>query len=136
MSTTTDYLVQAEFSLAAYSQLYGGISTNDYINALIDQGRGMSADQADHFASTYSVAAQYNDPNGLSATVFADATGSKGSGSDYFLCWLLMSRYPASMLMVSPPPCPVGQVTTCGKQFWEPFRFCRCNNIGLLSYIF
>lgn len=77
MSTTTDYFVQAELSLAAYSQLYRGISTNDYINALIDQGRGMSTDQAARFAQTYSVAAQYSDGTGLSATVFVNnATGS------------------------------------------------------------
>ena len=75
MTTTHDYLVQAEISLAAYSPLYRAISTNNFVTALIDQGRGLSIDQSTRFAATYSVAAQYNDPNGLSATVFADASG-------------------------------------------------------------
>lgn len=36
----------------------------------------MSLRQAQNFAATYVVAAQYNDADGLSATVFADAGGN------------------------------------------------------------
>lgn len=62
MTTIVDYYAQAEFSLAAYSQLYKGISTDDYVIALIDQGRGMAKDQATRFAATYSVVDQYDGP--------------------------------------------------------------------------
>lgn len=109
----------------------GGISTNPDKQASIVLALGTGSAQLVQAAEYYLKVKAANTVNGVAPNI-----GSKGSGSDYFLCWLLMSRYPASMLMVSPPPCPVGQVTTCGKQFWAPFRFCRCNNIGLLSYIF
>lgn len=65
MNTIKDYLQQAELALAAYSTLTVGTPRTD---ALIDQGRGMSATQAVAFASTYTVVAQYTDATGLSAT--------------------------------------------------------------------
>jgi len=78
MSTLNDYFQQAEFALAAYSNLYSGITGNAYTDALQDQGNGMSAAQAVEFAKKYSVVDQWNNNSiGLSATVFADASGNK-----------------------------------------------------------
>lgn len=71
MSQITEYFQQSELALAAYANLITGVPDKA---ALIDAG--MSDTQAASFTATYSVAAQYNDPNGLSATVFADATGN------------------------------------------------------------
>ena len=74
MTTTNNYLNQAELALASYSTLTPGIPR---VDALIDQGRGMSTTQAQKFADSvtgYTVVTQYNDAsNGLSATIFADA---------------------------------------------------------------
>jgi len=77
MSNATDYAKQAELALASYSQLAANISETQYLSALRDSGRGMSAKQAEAFSSTYTVLTQYNTSNGLSATVFADAVGNK-----------------------------------------------------------
>src|SRR3989338_8814054 len=76
MNTTTDYFNQAELSLAAYSNLTPGMTTAAYEAALKADGNGLSALQDAHFAQTYSVAAQYSDGTGMSATVFADAAGN------------------------------------------------------------
>jgi hypothetical protein len=74
MNTLSDYLQQAELALAAYSTFTPGLPPA--VSALQDSGRGMALRQAQNFASTYVVAAQYTDANGLSATVFADAAGN------------------------------------------------------------
>jgi len=70
MSIITEYYMQAEFALAAYSNLTKGISGKDYTDALQDGGNGMSAVQAADFASKWLVVDQYNDATGVSATVF------------------------------------------------------------------
>jgi hypothetical protein len=49
---------QAEFSFAAYSQLFKGISGTQYLSALQDGGNGMSAVQAGDFASKWHVVDQ------------------------------------------------------------------------------
>lgn len=101
MSTIFDYLVQAEFSLAAYANLSTGVPKQDELIKA-----GMSADQAAQFAATYSVVAQYSDSaTGLSATVFADAAGNRylairgtqPSLSDLTADYLLASGIPASL---------------------------------------
>lgn len=71
MSTLNDYFQQAELALAAYAiNLTAGVPRK---GALTDAG--MSDAQATQFAATYTVVAQYSDATGVSATVFADATG-------------------------------------------------------------
>jgi len=65
MSITSDYLKQAEFSLAAYAQFF---SADPVVRAL--EKAGFSTPQAEYFASTYTVVDQYSDFSGLSATVF------------------------------------------------------------------
>lgn len=68
----SDFVTQAELALAAYASLNIGAP-----NTTLLEEAGMAVDQAALFAATYSVAAQYTDPaTGLSATVFADATGN------------------------------------------------------------
>jgi len=75
MSIITEYYMQAEFALAAYSNLTKGISGKDYTDALQDGGNGMSAVQAADFASKWLVVDQYNDATGVSATVFQAVSG-------------------------------------------------------------
>ena len=71
---TGDYFKQAEFALAAYGTLTVG--TPD-IQVLKSKDVGMATKQAEQFAETYAVAAQYNDDsNGLSVTVFTDTSGN------------------------------------------------------------
>jgi hypothetical protein len=75
MSSIQDYFTQAQFSLAAYANLSIGeiVGTN---NAALQQA-GFSQAQADEFAKHYTVVDQYSDATGVSATVFADASGNK-----------------------------------------------------------
>lgn len=72
MNTITEYFKQSELALASYANLAIGVPGKV---ELID--KGMSDAQATLFAATYSVAAQYIDATGLSATVFADAAGNR-----------------------------------------------------------
>ncbi len=73
MNTIQDYFNQSQLSLAAYGNFQlGTIYPADLVNPSV----GMTALQAAHFAQTYSVAAQYSDGTGLSATVFADTAGN------------------------------------------------------------
>ena len=58
MSAISEYYLQAELSLAAYSNLFTGITGQQYENALKDGGNGMSAAQAADFASKYTVIQQ------------------------------------------------------------------------------
>lgn len=60
MSTTTEYFRQAELALASYATLYPGISDEIYINALIDDGDGMTPTQAAAFATNWRVIDQYD----------------------------------------------------------------------------
>ena len=46
MSLITDSYKQAELALAAYSTLSFGMTNNDFIKALTDEGNGMSLAQA------------------------------------------------------------------------------------------
>ncbi|MEO1766809.1 hypothetical protein [Thiobacter aerophilum] len=71
---------QAEFALAAYANLQPGVPNQ---TALQDQGKGMSARQAEEFAAHYTVVTQFTDTvaegglgTSFSATVFADAYGN------------------------------------------------------------
>ncbi len=70
------YFKQAEFALAAYSNLSPGMAFDNYVEALRDTGKGMSFSQATVFANTYRVVTQHTDATGLSATVFADANNN------------------------------------------------------------
>jgi hypothetical protein len=72
MSQVTEYFRQAELSLAAYAVLSNGVPNENNLKLA-----GMSAGQAGQFAKTYTVAAQYNDDYGLSATVFLEADGNR-----------------------------------------------------------
>lgn len=83
MNSVMNYFSQGELALAAYANLQVGIP--DPLK-LQDDGRGFSAKQAEIFAQTYNVIAQYNDTtaeggsnSGLSVTVFED----KLSGEKY-----------------------------------------------------
>ncbi len=67
-----NYFKQAELALAAYSNLNPGMSLNDYLIALGNNGEGLSSSQADTFATNYSVKAEHSDATGVSATVFFD----------------------------------------------------------------
>lgn len=79
MSAVSEYYLQAELSLAAYSNLFNGITGQQYENALKDAGKGMSAAQATDFATKYTVVQQFTDPiTGVSATVFQEiSTGNR-----------------------------------------------------------
>ncbi|MHB1619265.1 MAG: hypothetical protein ACYCTY_04670 [Sulfuricella sp.] len=75
MNSIVEYFKQSELALAAYANLIPGV---DPIPALQDSSVGMTPDQATRFAATWSVAAQYSDVTGVSATVFQEiATGQK-----------------------------------------------------------
>ena len=98
MTTTIDYLKNAELALAAYATLTPGVPS---VDSLVDQGRGMSPAQASAFASKWNVIDQYThthsevlptyddggnltgyttltSSNGLSVTVFEEvATGKR-----------------------------------------------------------
>lgn len=75
-TSALDIEKESELALAAYADLYFQIPSDTYINRL--EAAGFANDQATNFASIYTVVTQYNDPsNGLSATVFADASGNK-----------------------------------------------------------
>ena len=73
MTISSDYLSQAELAFAAYADLTGPVSGHKV--AL--EAAGMTSSQANLFLSTYTALSQYNASNGLSATVFADASGNK-----------------------------------------------------------
>jgi hypothetical protein len=66
------YFNQAELALAAYSTLSSDMLIDEYREALVDGGKGLSFSQAEFFADTYRVVDQHTDATGLSATVFAD----------------------------------------------------------------
>ena len=102
MSTISDYYKEAELALAAYANLFPGMSAKDYTDALIDDGKGMSAAQAERFASTYTVVDQFTDPlSGLSATVFQQGAtkylairGSEGI-TDYIADYVILNGTPS-----------------------------------------
>lgn len=78
MSMLNDFSNGADLSLAAYATLRSGLIGSNYINALMDDGNGMSEAQARNFVSRYSVVDQYTDASsGFSATVFQDAQGKR-----------------------------------------------------------
>ncbi|MFN2309473.1 MAG: hypothetical protein ABR553_07025, partial [Gammaproteobacteria bacterium] len=80
MNSTTSYYENASISLAAYSELYAGMSIAAFEDALKQNGKGMSAAQAAEFASNWRVVNQCKDStNGFSATVFE----SLASGERY-----------------------------------------------------
>lgn len=82
MDSITDYFEQAEFALAAYSNLNSDLSFDDYVLALRDDGKSFSFSQATTFADTYRVVDQYNDPNsGLSAAIFRHADDVSNTNS-------------------------------------------------------
>ena len=60
MTTIHEMHVQAELALAAYADLTSGISGQNYITALQQQGEGMSPAQAEQFASNWRVVDQYD----------------------------------------------------------------------------
>ncbi|MDP1735625.1 MAG: hypothetical protein Q8L44_14795, partial [Sulfuritalea sp.] len=90
MSTIHEMHVQAELALAAYANLTFGISGQNYIAALQQQGEGMSPTQAAAFAERWTVVDQYAggevieyydefgqlqqawNPSGLSVTLFEE----------------------------------------------------------------
>lgn len=75
MNIFQNYFAQAELALAAYVDL----TTGEPNKAELKKA-GMSDAQATHFASTWRVVDQYNDPlTGLSATVFQKADGTTPS---------------------------------------------------------
>ncbi|MBV2090535.1 MAG: hypothetical protein KUF72_06565, partial [Candidatus Thiodiazotropha sp. (ex Ctena orbiculata)] len=96
MTTITNYQVNAELALAAYSDLSAGMSEPDYIIALMNSERGMSQTQANDFARNWYVLDQYDgqveefyidefgqehtflNPTGLNVTLFEHiATGEQ-----------------------------------------------------------
>jgi len=77
MNTISDYYKYSELAFASYSNLTSGMSLQDYIQALQNAGKGLSLIQAENFANTYAVKDQYNDPNGLSVTLFEDGSGNQ-----------------------------------------------------------
>ncbi|MDP3481581.1 MAG: hypothetical protein Q8R88_17595, partial [Desulfoprunum sp.] len=77
MSIITEYYTQAELALAAYSTLTTGMLKDDYINALKDNGKGMSENQASEFAANWSVVDQFSGISGVSATVFKEKETGK-----------------------------------------------------------
>ncbi|MCG7865350.1 MAG: hypothetical protein JAY74_03145, partial [Candidatus Thiodiazotropha taylori] len=92
MTTITNYQVNAELALAAYSDLSAGMSEPDYIIALMNNERGMSWTQANNFASNWYALDQYDgqveefyidefgqehtflNPTGLNVTLFEHVT--------------------------------------------------------------
>lgn len=62
MSEIIESYKQAELALAAYANLTPDMSGIPYTDALEANGDRMSAAQAIHFASTWSVIAQSEDP--------------------------------------------------------------------------
>ncbi len=76
MSDITNYFEHAELALAAYSDLWNGMSQAAYEAALRQDGKGMSPAQADRFARDWRVVDQYTDTSsGLSATIFQKTAG-------------------------------------------------------------
>lgn len=74
MNAATNYFMQAELALASYAELQAGTPN---VDKLKDGTKGLSDKQANNFATTYDVVAQYNDgltegglDSGLSVTVF------------------------------------------------------------------
>lgn len=97
---------QSELALAAYAKdlLPGRPSTS----ALEDQGKGMSTSQAQKFAESWTVLAQYTDPaSGLSVTVFAPTSdpnarylairGTEPAANDLTAAGLLALGLPAAL---------------------------------------
>jgi hypothetical protein len=78
MSTIREYYNQAEFALAAYAELYQGIEEQDYINALQNDGKGMSLSQATAFAAKWEVVDSFSDDTGVSAAVFKRRNDASG----------------------------------------------------------
>ncbi|SDE53483.1 hypothetical protein [Desulfuromonas thiophila] len=95
MSTITDYYKYSELALASYSDLAAGMVQQDYIDALMNDGDGMSQKQAETFAPNWTVLDQYDgmveetyydefgdeqtflNPTGLSVTLFEDGSGKQ-----------------------------------------------------------
>ena len=73
MSMSSYVFVQAELAAAAYADLAAGIPTDEYIRALV--AANMSPFQAKTFAKNWRIVDRYSDATGVSATVFADASG-------------------------------------------------------------
>ena len=72
MCQISELKVQAELAFAAYANLSTGKPSQSEL-----ERAGMSATQAESFASRYRVVAQFTAPIGASATVFADAQGRR-----------------------------------------------------------
>jgi Ca2+-binding RTX toxin-like protein len=70
MTTIIDSARQAELALAAYAELFSGISGNSYRVALLTAG--MSTSQAINFTNHWKVIDSANFPNGAAATVFEE----------------------------------------------------------------
>jgi hypothetical protein len=77
LSTISDYYKYSELAFASYSSLTSGMSLQDYIQALQNAGKGLSLIQAENFANSYTIKDQYNNPNGLSVTLFEDGSGKQ-----------------------------------------------------------
>ncbi|MFN4341574.1 MAG: calcium-binding protein [Azonexus sp.] len=70
MNTMSDFSKQSDLALAAYAELYSGISGAAFRNALKDVG--MSPAQAEHFSTQWRVVDSKTFPNGAAATVFEE----------------------------------------------------------------
>lgn len=70
MNNDLDIFLHSELSLAAYSNLWNGISGAVYIDELQNEGQGLSESQAIDFASTWDVVVQESLGFGLSVTIF------------------------------------------------------------------
>jgi trimeric autotransporter adhesin len=105
MSAIAEYYLQAELSLAAYSKLFVGIAGQQYKNALMDGGDGMSEAQASDFVSKWTVIDQFHSSTGASATVFQEnATGQRyvairgtQGPTDYLADYLILHGTPSEL---------------------------------------
>lgn len=80
MNTIEGYCWQSQLSEAAYAQNLSkdmsGENDESYIQALTNNGKGMSIEQAKTFANKYKVIDQYTDESsGFSGVVFEDTSG-------------------------------------------------------------
>jgi hypothetical protein len=96
MATIANYFEQAQLSLAAYAlNLQRGMfgrTDPAYINALTASTVGMSIQQAQVFADTYTVIDQFTDPlSGFSATVFDKAGVKYLTGWPTWPMWVRMA---------------------------------------------
>ena len=97
MCQISELKVQAELAFAAYANLSTGKPSQSEL-----ERAGMSATQAESFASRYRVVAQFTAPIGASATVFADAQGRRYLAirgtedlGDYIVDGILAAGFPS-----------------------------------------